>query len=154
MTRGEKIEIIRCFPERLDALVAHLSLEQLTTHYLTGEWSVAQNVHHFADSHMNSFIRLKLILTEDSPTVKPYNQEAWAELIDSNNGQIQTSLSLLRGLHARWALLFASLTDGQWTRTGYHPEYGEITPAGLLDTYVDHCAAHIDQIERTLAAGA
>jgi hypothetical protein len=149
----EKIDVLRRFPDQAAALIDGLSEAQLTAHPLEGEWSVAQNIHHCADSHMNSYIRLKLILTEDNPTLKPYDQETWAETPDSTNPDVATSLALLRGLHARWTLLFASLSDDQWTRTGYHPEYGSITPAGLLDTYVDHCQAHLDQIERTIAAG-
>lgn len=153
METNEKIDILRRFPDQAAALIDGMSEAQLTAHPLPGEWSVAQNIHHCADSHMNSFIRLKLILAEDNPTLKPYDQETWAETPDSTNADVATSLALLRGLHARWTLLFASLSDDQWTRTGYHPEYGSITPAGLLDSYVDHCGAHLDQIERTIAAG-
>lgn len=153
MTRAEQIETLRQFPDRLAELVDDLTTEQLTTPYLDGEWTVAQNVHHCADSHMNSFTRLKLILTEDNPTLRPYDQNAWAELTDTTTPAVETSLLLLKGLHARWVMLFEHLTDAQWQRTGYHPELDTtLTPADLLASYADHCRAHLDQITRTLAA--
>ncbi len=150
--RQRRIEIIRAYPLRLRALVADLTEEQLTTPYLEGEWTVAQNVHHLPDSHMNSVIRLKLILTEDHPPLKGYDQDAWALLADVESTPIEASLTLLTGLHERWANLFARLTDEQRQRVGIHSEIGEVTPDDLLVTYSDHCDAHIDQIERTLAA--
>ncbi len=101
--RAQRIEIIRAYPERLRALVADLTEEQLTTPYLDGEWTVAQNVHHLPDSHMNSVIRLKLILTEDRPPLKGYDQDAWALLADVAATPIEASLTLLTGLHERWA---------------------------------------------------
>jgi hypothetical protein len=150
--RREMIEKIRSLPAQLEALVLRLSVEQLTTHYLAGEWTVAQNVHHLADSHMNSFIRLKLILTEDHPTVKPYDQDLWAELADGDSAAIQQSLSILSGLHRRWVALFESLQEADWRRAGIHPELGEITVDDLLRIYADHGEGHITQITNTLAA--
>src|SRR5918911_671482 len=100
--RREMIEKIRDLPAQLKERVSGLTDEQLTTHYLAGEWTVAQNVHHLADSHMNSFVRLKLILTEDRPTLKPYDQDLWAELADSGTTALEESLSILEGLHRRW----------------------------------------------------
>jgi hypothetical protein len=152
LLRREMIAKIRQFPAQLEAVVCNLSIEQLTTHYLPDEWTVAQNVHHLADSHMNSFIRLKLILTEDRPTLKPYDQDAWAVTVDSNNPAIETSLQLLKGLHARWVALFESLGEDDWMRAGLHPEIGEVTPEDLLRIYAGHGEGHIDQIQRTLAA--
>jgi hypothetical protein len=134
-------------------LVEGLRDEQLSTHYLAGEWNVAQNVHHVADSHLNSFIRLKLLLTEENPTIKPYNQDLWAVTPDGDYLSVQDSLMLLQGLHRRWVRLWRSLNDEQWGRTGTHPESGPITPESLLRTYAAHGEAHIDQIQRTLAAG-
>src|SRR5688572_14821349 len=95
--RQPLIDKIGRLPDQLEALVCDLSVEQLTTHYLPHEWTVAQNVHHLADSHMNSFIRLKLILTEEKPTVRPYDQDAWALKPDADNPELETSLLLLRG---------------------------------------------------------
>src|SRR2546423_12115804 len=107
--RREMIEKIRSLPAQLEALVLRLTAEQLTTHFQAGEWTVAQNVHHLADSHMNSFIRMRLILTEDRPTLKPYDQDLWAMLADSSTTALEESLSILDGLHRRWGRLFESL---------------------------------------------
>ena len=147
----DMIDQIRRFPRELRDAVAGLSSAQLIAHPLTNEWSMAQNVHHMADSHMNSFVRLKLILTEDNPTIRPYDQDAWAEQPEADNADIETSLQLLEGLHARWTRLFESLTPGQRARTGMHPASGTITPDALLETYDAHCKAHLDQIARTKA---
>lgn len=150
--RRERIDKIKNLPDQLRELVENLSFEQLTTPYLTGEWTVAQNVHHVADSHMNSYIRIKLILTEDYPTLKPYDQEAWAELADANGPNLETSLLILEGLHRRWVTLFESLDEAQWRRAGLHPENGEMSVADFLQVYAAHGEAHLDQIRRTLAA--
>lgn len=151
--RQRRIDIIRQFPARLAEVVRGLSDEQLNTAYIPGEWSVRQIVHHVPDSHMNSFIRLKLMLTENSPTLKPYDQDLWALLPDVDGTPIRASLLILEGLHERWCNLFESLTEDQWARKGHHPEVGEITVEDLLVTYSDHCDAHYEQITRTLAAG-
>ncbi len=151
-TRGEKIQTIQEFPAKLRALVASLSEEDLTTTFLLDEWTVAQVVHHCADSHMNSIIRLKLILTEDTPPLKGYDEKQWAMLVDGNQADLEPSLRLLEGLHTRWVQVWESLTDAQWQRTGIHSELGEITLDQLLDIYDDHCKTHIAQIEKVLAA--
>jgi hypothetical protein len=149
--RAAMIAVIRNFPADLTALVQNLSGTDLHTHYLEHEWTVAQNVHHVSDSHMNSFIRLKLALTEDSPTIKLYDQDAWAITADYDV-TVAVTLGLLRGLHDRWCILWDSLDDDQWTRTLRNPELGLITIEDHLEVYRDHCNAHIDQIQRTLAA--
>jgi hypothetical protein len=151
--RRELIEKIRELPERLRETVSGLTDEQLTTHFLAGEWTAAQNVHHLADSHMNSFIRMRLILTEERPTLKPYDQDRWAELADSGTTALEESLSILDGLHRRWVRLFESLDDAAWRRAGLHPEIGEVTIDDILRIYAAHGEGHIDQIARTLAAG-
>jgi len=150
--RKQFMENIRTLPARLEALVKNLSVEDLTTPYMKDEWTVAQNVHHLADSHMNAFVRLKLMLTENAPGLKNYQQELWAELPDANNPYIETSLSLLKGLHARWSALLDSLKDSDWNRVAIHPEYGETNPDKQLEIYGNHGEGHIDQIKRTLAA--
>jgi hypothetical protein len=150
--RANCIDQIRRLPSDLRIAIQGLTPEQLTARPLPGEWSVAQNVHHLADSHMNSFVRLKLVLTEDNPTIRPYDQNAWAELVDANEADVDVSLRLLDGLHARWSKLFASLTPEQRERPGLHPDNGPISPDTLLHDYADHCAAHLDQIARTRAA--
>lgn len=150
--RQQRIEILRRYPARLGAQVQGLSDRQLKTAFVRGEWSVQQIVHHLADSHMNSVIRLKLILAEERPTLKPYDQEVWAEQADVDRTPISASLLILEGLHERWCNLFENLSDEQRQRIGIHPEVGEITPDDLLVTYSDHCDAHYEQITRTLGA--
>jgi hypothetical protein len=151
--RREMIDEIRNLPARLRERVSGLTDVQLTTHFLPDEWTVAQNVHHVADSHMNSFIRIRLILTEDRPTLKPYDQDLWATLADSGTTALEESLCLLDGLHARWVRLFESLDEAAWQRSGLHPENGEITLEDILRIYAAHGQGHIEQIGRALAAG-
>jgi hypothetical protein len=146
------IDQIRRLPDELAALTSNLSPAQLITQYLAGEWSVAQNVHHVADSHMNSYIRLKLILAEEQPTLRPYDQDVWATTPEANLPDLSASLLLLAGLHARWATLFEGLDDAQWTRTGFHPENGVVSVEDILRSYAAHGIGHLDQIRRTLAA--
>jgi hypothetical protein len=145
--RAAKIETIRCLPEQLEAAVSGLTDAQLDFRPSPREWSVRQVVHHLVDSHSNAFTRLKLALTEDRPTIKPYDQEAFAELPDSLQAPLEMSLAILRGLHARWVFLWNRLTDEQWARGYLHPEYGEyVTIDGILDTYANHCTVHLNQI--------
>jgi hypothetical protein len=146
------IEQIRQLPTELEALVGALSVEQLTTPYLANEWTVAQNVHHLADSHMNSYIRCKLIATEERPSLKPYDQDQWADFIDAQNSDIAVSLALLSSLHARWVAFWETLSNEAWDRVGYHPENGDVTLDTLLETYAAHGLGHLDQIRGTLAA--
>jgi len=150
--RMERIAKLAMLPGQLSQLVVGLSEAQLTTHFLPDEWTVAQNVHHLGDSHMNSVIRLKLILTEDHPTLRPYDQDAWALTPEANSAELTPSLTLLSGLHARWVRLFSELEESQWQRTGYHPENGDVSVEDLLITYAAHGEGHLDQIRRTLAA--
>ena len=149
MTREEKIAIIRDFVPRLRAQVEGLSSEQLTTQYNPPEWTVAQNVHHLVDSHMNSYVRFKLILTEDNATIRPYDQNLFAELPDARDANIEDSLLILEGLHKRWARMLDTISD--WSKAGFHPELNQaISLDDLLDIYSDHCKAHIQQIQAVL----
>ena len=150
--RRAKVERLRRFPDELDALIRPLSEHQLRTSFLTHEWTVAQNVHHLADAHMNGIIRFKLVLTEDNPIIKPYDQDAFA-LLSDNDLPVEQSLALLRPLHARLCYLLDNVTAEQWERKGSHLNLGEISMDDLLQIYHDHCDAHLDQIRRTLAAG-
>ncbi|GAB4465932.1 MAG: putative metal-dependent hydrolase [Anaerolineae bacterium] len=151
--RAMMIEQIRSLPARLEAAVSGLTDAQRTTRYLEGEWTVAQIVHHIADSHLNAFIRLKLILTEDRPTLKPYDQEAWAETAEAVSPTLEGSLALIRGLHQRWVALLESLDDADWQRAALHPESGAITADDILATYSRHGETHLAQIAKVLAAG-
>lgn len=146
-----KIDRIERFPDELEQVVADLSDAALDHRPPPREWSVRQIVHHLPDSHANAFIRMKLALTENDPTIRPYDQAAFAELPDGLNGPLDLSLPLLRGLHQRWSYLMRRLDDADWARTFQHPEYGPFTLASLLDTYVEHCDIHLDQIARALA---
>ncbi len=155
MTTQERQALIAKFqrlPAQIEALVDELSVYQRTTPFIANEWTVAQNVHHLADSHMNSYIRCKLMLTEDNPTLKPYEQDDWANLPDAQTAEIAPSLSLLKQLHTRWVTFWQHLPDDAWSRTGFHPANGTVTLADQLRDYAAHGEAHIDQITRTLAA--
>ena len=152
LERQARIDRIRRLPGQIETLVSTLTPKQLTTPYLSGEWTVAQNVHHLADSHMNSYIRCKLIASEDHPPLKPYDQDRWAQFPDSCDADLTASLALLRSLHQRWVLFWESLPDEAWARTGVHPESGAVSLDDQLELYADHGEAHIDQIQRTLAA--
>ena len=151
-TYADQIARIARLPEQLEALVAGLSPEDLTTHFLAGEWTVAQNVHHLFDSHANAYIRCKLILTEEQPPLKPYDQDAWAALPDASEADLSLSLALLRNLHGRWVRFFEALPDEAWSRVGIHAANGPTTLAGMAESYAQHGEDHLDQIRRTLAA--
>jgi len=151
--KSEHIATIAHFPSELAKLVDGLSPEQLTTVYIPGEWTIAQNVHHVVDSHINSYIRLKLILTEDHPPLKGYDQDAWALLPDATDEDISTSMMILHSFHRRWVQVWENVQDDQWNRPGMHSELGEITLAELLPTYAEHCDAHIQQVTEALKAG-
>jgi hypothetical protein len=150
--RAALIDALRRFPDELHELVSPLTPAQLTAHPLDGEWSIAQNVHHLADAHINGYIRARLALTEDHPPLKPYDQDAWAVLADAGSADLSPSMAILRGLHARWADLYASLEDTQYARSGHHLAAGEYTVQFILEHYVEHGEGHLEQIRRTLAA--
>lgn len=139
-------------PAALAARIAGLSDAQLDTLSPADPWTVRQITHHIADSHMNAFIRTRLALTEEHPTLRPYDQDAWALLADTRGAPVEATLALLRGLHARWVLLFESLDDAAWARGAYHPESGPLTVADLLASYAQHGADHLAQIDRIRAA--
>ncbi len=117
------IGILEQLPSQMRAAVQGLSDSQLETTYREGGWSLRQVVHHVPDSHMNSFVRFKLALTEENPTIKPYDEAAWALLSDSSL-PVQVSLDLLEALHMRWVILLNSLNPEDWNRTFSHPENG------------------------------
>lgn len=150
--RALLIDKIRRLPQQIAGLVDGLTDAQLTGHFLDGEWSVAQNVHHLADSHMNSYIRCKLIATEDHPPLKPYDQDLWAEMADASGPDLAVSLALLTALHSRWVVFWENLPADAWARTGFHPANGDVSLDDILKSYAAHGESHIDQITRTLAA--
>ncbi len=124
--RRELIDRIEKTPFRLREAVEGLSESQLDTPYRPGGWTVRQVVHHLADSHMNSFCRFRVALTEDTPSIKGYDQDAWAELSDSRTAPVEVSLALLEALHRRWVLLLRSMTPADFARTLLHSELGPI----------------------------
>lgn len=146
------IETLRTFPARLEALLAALSDEQIYGHVPHDPWSVAQIVHHCADSHLNSFVRLKLVLTEERPLLKNYDQDAWSIMADETTLSIAPSLSILRGLHQRWVTVFENVTDDEWERIGIHTEDGAMNVTDLLRNYAAHCEAHLEQMGRIIEA--
>jgi hypothetical protein len=111
-------------PAALRAAIGGLSDPQLDTPYRPEGWTVRQVIHHVPDSHLNSYTRYKLALTEDEPTVKPYAEDRWAELADGRSGPVEVSLRLLECLHSRWVVLLQSLTEPDWKRTFRHPDIG------------------------------
>jgi hypothetical protein len=133
-------------PARLRAAVNGLSPAQLDTPYRPAGWTVRQVVHHLPDSHMNSYVRFKLALTEDEPTIKPYAEDRWAELADTKATPIETSLTLLESLHSRWVALLRSLTQKQWERSFRHPELGLMSLEKSLALYAWHGRHHVAHI--------
>jgi uncharacterized damage-inducible protein DinB len=140
------IDEIARTPENLKSAINGLSSVQLDTPYRPGGWTVRQVVHHLPDSHMNSYTRFKLALTEDEPTIKPYAEDRWAELEDTRSTPIETSLTLLDSLHARWVALLRSLTPEQWKRNFRHPELGPMSLEKTLALYAWHGRHHVTQI--------
>jgi hypothetical protein len=149
--RAQWIDEIVRLPGQLAGAVSGLNGRQLDTPYRPGGWSIRQVVHHLPDSHMNSYVRVRLALTEDCPTIKPYAEDRWAELADATRGPVDLSLSLLAALHARWVILFRSLGDSEFARTMHHPEHGDVRLDRLLAMYAwhgRHHLAHITNLKR------
>jgi uncharacterized damage-inducible protein DinB len=133
-------------PANLRAAVNGLTDAQLDTPYRDGGWTVRQVVHHIPDSHLNSYVRFKLALTEEEPTIKPYAEDRWAELADTEATPIEVSLTLLDSLHDRWVRLLRSLTPEDWKRTFRHPELGVMTLEKTLALYAWHGRHHVAHI--------
>ena len=133
-------------PINLRTAIKGLSNTQLDTPYRDGGWTVRQVVHHVPDSHMNAYVRFKMALTEDSPTIKTYEEARWAELPDTKATPLEVSLVLLDTLHDRWVRLLRSLTPEQWNRTYRHPELGPMTLEKVLALYAWHGPHHVAHI--------
>jgi uncharacterized damage-inducible protein DinB len=144
--RHDLIEDIAAVPVALRAAVSDLAPEQLDTPYRPGGWTVRQLVHHMPDSHLNSYVRFKLAVTEQEPTIKPYNEAAWAELADARHENIELSLTLLEALHRRWAVFLHSLTPEQYARAFRHPELGLVTLDATVQLYAWHGRHHLAHI--------
>ena len=141
------IDEIAALPEQMRKAVHGWSDAQLDTPYRNGGWTVRQTVHHVPDSHMNAYIRTCLTLTEDGPTIRPYEQARWAELPFSRTGPINVSLDLLQAVHARWIPVLRSITVDQFRREYYHPEDGRnYLLSDLVQTYAWHSRHHLAHI--------
>ncbi len=144
--RAPWIEEMANLPDHLAKAVDGLNDAQLDTPYRPGGWTVRQVVHHLPDSHMNSYLRFRLALTEDAPLIKPYEEGAWAELSDAKTAPIAPSLALLTGLHQRFVLLLRSMTDADFAKTFTHPELGQKRLDWTLGLYAWHSRHHVAHI--------
>ena len=147
------INAITNAPAAMRAAVSGLSPEQLDTPYRDGGWTVRQVVHHVPDSHMNAYVRYKLALTEDEPTIKPYAEDRWAELADTRETPIEVSLALLENLHTRWVRLLRSLKPEEWKRQFRHPELGLVSLEKNLALYAwhgKHHVAHVTELRKRM----
>ncbi|HBE83787.1 MAG: putative metal-dependent hydrolase [Blastocatellia bacterium] len=148
-SRPENINTIANLPANITTAVDGLSVEQLNTAYRDGGWTLRQTVHHIADSHINSFCRFKLALTEDAPpTIRPYYEERWAELADSQM-PIDDSLEIIRGVHSRWVELLRNMSDADYEREFIHPETGNWKLDHVLGLYAWHSRHHTAHITGT-----
>jgi DinB superfamily len=154
LTQGERLEFINDIeqtPGVFRSLVKGLSDAQLDTTYRPGGWTVRQVVHHVPDSHMNAYIRFKLAVTEDNPTIKPYDESRWAELMDARTQPIAASLDLLDALHRRWVVVLRSMSDVDFRRTYFHPEMkSAVTLDQALAIYGWHGKHHAAHIRRAI----
>lgn len=149
--REALIQELEALPSRLRELVSGATAEQLARPYRDGGWNSLQVIHHLADSHMQMFVRARLILTEDNPAIKPYSQDDWANLPDSKAMPIEPSLLILDGVHARIASLYRTLPEEAWQRTAFHPERGAITLEFLLSLYAGHGEKHLGHIRQGIS---
>jgi DinB superfamily len=146
--RTEWIAEIDALPSRMRQAIAGMNDAQLDTRYRAGGWTVRQVVHHVPDSHLNSYSRFRLALTEDSPTIKPYDEAAWAELADAKTAPVEPSLAMLEGLHARWVMLLRSMNDADFFRVFKHAELGQPRLDWALGLYAWHCRHHVAHITK------
>jgi hypothetical protein len=144
--RKKMIDEIEQAPALLRAAVQGLSPQQLDTPYREGGWTVRQVAHHVPESHMNAYIRFKLGLTEDEPTIKPYAEDRWAETLDVRSTPVEVSLALLDSLHDRWVRLLRALKPEEWKRTFRHPEMGVVPLEKNLALYSWHGRHHVAHI--------
>jgi hypothetical protein len=149
LSNGERqtlIDQIAATPEKMRAAVAGLSDEQIDTPYRPEGWTVRQVVHHVPESHMNSYVRFKLAITEEEPTIKAYFEDRWAQLDDAQHAPIGLSLNLLDALHERWVWFLRSLKDADFQRTFYHPEMGTISLNENIALYAWHGRHHVAHV--------
>jgi uncharacterized damage-inducible protein DinB len=148
--RAQRLDSIAALPAQLRKAVHGLTDAQLDTPYRPGGWTVRQLTHHVADSHMNAFVRFRLGLTEDNPTIKPYDEKAWSELPDMRL-PVEVSLQLLDSLHERMVQMLRSVLAGSFQRTIYHPENGPMTLDAVVSLYAwhgQHHTAHVTALRQ------
>lgn len=145
-TISKWITTIEELPQKLKTAVKNFSEEQFNTSYREGGWTVRQVIHHIGDSHLNSYVRLKLALTENRPTIKPYEESLWAELADSKLFPVEDSLEFIRLLHKRWVIILRSLTASQLERELVHPESGIMNLKKIIAIYAWHSEHHLHHI--------
>lgn len=144
--KNELLVEIKILPSSLEMGILNLDAAQLATPYRPGGWTVSEVVHHLADSHINAYTRCKLALTEDNPTIKTYDQDAWTALADYHL-PINISLTLLHALHERWYVVLKSLAQAEWDKTYYHPEQKQkVSLWEMLKQYVWHGKHHLAHI--------
>lgn len=146
--RVAMIAVLDELPLRMRDVVDGLTDEQLDAPYRPGGWTVRQVVHHLPDSHINAYVRFKLAVTEDNPTIRPYDEKAWAEEKDAGEGPIGMSLVLLEGLHRRWVAWLRGLPPKAWSRPLHHPDSGPLNLDQLLCLYEWHSRHHLAHIAR------
>ena len=144
--RNEWIQKIQQLPPKLETAVKGLSNAQLDTPTGEGKWTSRQIAHHIADANINAYTHMKLIVTEEKPILKPYNQDQWAVLADSQKGELESTLTLIKGLHERWYIFLRSLPETNWTREGIHLENGKVKLDDVLRIYSRHGESHLQQI--------
>lgn len=144
--REKFIESVAATPERFKKAVTGLNDNQLNTPYRPGGWTVRQTIHHVADSHMNAFIRMRLGVTEVEPTVKPYDEKMWAELIDSRTAPVDDSLTIIDSVHHRWVMMMRGMREIDFMRSIVHPENGKMTLDDVLALYEWHGRHHSGHI--------
>ncbi len=144
--RRAAIDTVAEAPTKLRAAVAGLSDAQLDTPYRPDGWTVRQVVHHVPDSHLNAYTRFKLALTEDTPTIKTYNEMAWAKLEDSRSTPVATSLALLDAVHDRWVRILRAMAPSDFSRTLMHPENGAMNLDQMLALYEWHSRHHVAHV--------
>jgi hypothetical protein len=152
--RANAIKTIEELPAKLKAAVANIDKSKLTARYRPDGWSVQQVIHHLADSHINSFTRFKLALTEDAPTIKPYEEKLWAEMTDANDQNIEDSIMIITGVHARWVRLLKSMNTADWDKVFLHPEGNRSISLNFALTIYDwHCRHHLQHIINAINNG-
>ncbi|MBK9255078.1 MAG: putative metal-dependent hydrolase [Saprospiraceae bacterium] len=148
------IKDISTFPFRLNQEVKDLSSDQLDTPYRPDGWTIRQVVHHCADSHMNSFIRLKLSLTEENPTIKPYHEDRWANLPDCIDYLVESSVKIIEGIHERWIVLLNNMSPQDFNRSYFHPgsnkKFSLLEMTGLYAWHCNHHLAHITNLKERM----